>query len=176
MALQTSGMISLNEIHIEAGGTTGTFCAINNADIRGLVGAGNGAAMDFADWYGASGAYSETQTVTIGSASTGGYVNSTIYGYSTEFSCGSISDGTFNGISNATIKETYWSNVNTFLFRLVGNRANSGWSQFVVGGQTFTRASATYLYDSTLNHTSWLYSSVTTNPMGTSGSKALVFS
>jgi len=33
MALQTSGAISLNEIHIEAGGTSGTQASINDADI-----------------------------------------------------------------------------------------------------------------------------------------------
>lgn len=54
MALQTSGQISLNEIHVEAGGTSGTACNINESDIRGLISASSGAAMDFADWYGAS--------------------------------------------------------------------------------------------------------------------------
>lgn len=56
MALQTSGQISLNDIHVEAGGASvsGTACNINEADIRGLISASSGAAMDFADWYGAS--------------------------------------------------------------------------------------------------------------------------
>jgi hypothetical protein len=38
MALPTSGPISLNEIHIEAGGTSGTTASINDADIRALIG------------------------------------------------------------------------------------------------------------------------------------------
>lgn len=37
MALQTSGAISLNDIHIEAGGTTGTSASINDADIRAMI-------------------------------------------------------------------------------------------------------------------------------------------
>jgi hypothetical protein len=54
MALQTSGQISLNDIHVEAGGTTGTECSFNDTDIRGLIDASSGAEMEMADWYGAS--------------------------------------------------------------------------------------------------------------------------
>tara|TARA_Y100000385_G_C13080000_1_gene633380 strand:+ start:868 stop:1899 length:1032 start_codon:yes stop_codon:yes gene_type:complete len=61
MALPTSGAISLNAIHIEAGGSSGTLCSINDADIRGLtpgtgysIPTGSGTAIDFADFYGAS--------------------------------------------------------------------------------------------------------------------------
>ena len=34
MALQTSGPISLNDMHVEVGGTSGTLCSVNDADIR----------------------------------------------------------------------------------------------------------------------------------------------
>lgn len=54
MALQTSGAISLNEIHVEAGGTSGTLCTINDSDIRGLIGKASEATMSFNEWYGAS--------------------------------------------------------------------------------------------------------------------------
>ena len=54
MPLQSSGAISLNEIHIEAGGNTGTTATINDADIRGLIGKSSGATMSFNEWYGAS--------------------------------------------------------------------------------------------------------------------------
>ena len=37
MALQTSGAISLNDIHVEVGGTSGTLCSVNDADIRDLI-------------------------------------------------------------------------------------------------------------------------------------------
>jgi len=55
MTLQTSGSISLNEIHIEAGGTSGTTASINDSDIRSIAnnipsGQSN---MNFAFWYGA---------------------------------------------------------------------------------------------------------------------------
>lgn len=54
MALQTSGAISLNEIHVEAGGTSGTQASLNDSDIRGLISTASGSEMSFDDWYGAS--------------------------------------------------------------------------------------------------------------------------
>jgi len=54
MTLQTSGAISLNDIHVEAGGTSGTSATINDADIRGLIGKAASTTMSFNEWYGAS--------------------------------------------------------------------------------------------------------------------------
>ena len=54
MALPASGTLSLNEIHIEAGGTTATEAGINDADIRGLISKSSGVEMSFNEWYGAS--------------------------------------------------------------------------------------------------------------------------
>jgi|14_taG_2_1085336.scaffolds.fasta_scaffold11699_2 hypothetical protein len=65
MALQTSGAISLNDIHQEAGGSANSQCSINDTDIRDLEEASGrtinnttNTAIDFADFYGAS-AFSE---------------------------------------------------------------------------------------------------------------------
>lgn len=54
MALQTSGQISLNDIHVEAGGSSGSLVGINDADVRGLISKSSGAQMAFNEWYGAS--------------------------------------------------------------------------------------------------------------------------
>lgn len=72
MALQTSGPISLNDIHVEAGGSSGTNCTINDSDIRGLIGKGSGATMSFNEWYGAS-AGPTTVTTSITAGTDGGY-------------------------------------------------------------------------------------------------------
>ena len=64
MALPTSGIISLNEFHIEAGGTTGTLARINDSDIRGLIGKGSETSMSFNEWYGASSASTSVSTWT----------------------------------------------------------------------------------------------------------------
>lgn len=53
MVLQTSGAISLDQIHVEAGGTSGTQCLINDTDIRDLIGKTSATTMSFSEWYGA---------------------------------------------------------------------------------------------------------------------------
>lgn len=59
MALQSSGAISLNDIHVEAGGSSGTQASINDSDIRGLIDKSSGATMSFNEWYG-SGTFRHT--------------------------------------------------------------------------------------------------------------------
>jgi len=54
MALQTSGAISLNDIHVEVGGTSGTNCSLNDADFRSLIGVGNQANQSLLLYYGQS--------------------------------------------------------------------------------------------------------------------------
>ena len=54
MALQSSGAISLNDIHIEAGGSSGTQASINDADIRQMISKSSGAQASFSEYYGAS--------------------------------------------------------------------------------------------------------------------------
>jgi len=56
MALQSSGQISLNDIHVEAGGSSGSLAGINDSDIRGLISKSSGAQMSFSEWYGATAA------------------------------------------------------------------------------------------------------------------------
>ena len=58
MALQTSGSITLNDIHVEANGTTGTACSINESDIRELIDKTASTEMSFSDWYGATATFS----------------------------------------------------------------------------------------------------------------------
>ena len=61
MALASSGAISINQIHVEAGGTTQTQCSINDSDIRDLNEASGktinnttNTTISFDDFYGAS--------------------------------------------------------------------------------------------------------------------------
>jgi len=58
MALQTSGPISFNDIHIEAGGTTSTTVSLNDTDVRALIGSTSGSSVSLSDYYGASAGYS----------------------------------------------------------------------------------------------------------------------
>lgn len=54
MALQASGQISLNDLHVEAGGTSGTECTFNDSDIRDLIDKSSGAQSAINEFYGAS--------------------------------------------------------------------------------------------------------------------------
>lgn len=67
MALQSSGAISLNQIHVEAGGTSGTTASLNDADIRGLIDKASGASNAFSEYYGAS---AETDMSTVSGTAT----------------------------------------------------------------------------------------------------------
>ena len=74
MALATRGALTLDQIHIEAGGSTGTTCSLNDSDIRGLTAAAGktinstlGTDVDFGDFYGASSVSSFTMGMVVGS-------------------------------------------------------------------------------------------------------------
>jgi hypothetical protein len=172
MALQTSGAISLNEIHVEAGGTSGTLCTINDSDIRALISASSEAQMSFDDWYGASSSL-DTQTVT--SQISGTYGSSQYFqGYRSGVH-GSISDGTCNFKSGATIINLYSSHfysTDRVFFELTGNHANSGFTTMSFNGNNYARTAATYSYQSASNKTQWYWTDPTGgNPFGhTSGS------
>ncbi len=165
MALQTSGAISLNEIHIEAGGSSGTQCAINNADIRALIGKSSQTQMSFSEWYGASAAvtiatgnsfYQQgSQYVVeqhhlriIGAQFTTGYAtcpNFTLNSRTTKF--------------NALV---YSHTNNRYILTLMdiqggagpitrsynGHPQNTGWTTLILSGnggtRTFTRSTATF--------------------------------
>lgn len=71
MTLPSSGAISLNQMHVEAGGSSGAIASINDADIRGLISKNSGAQMSFNEWYGASAGTSVALTET-------GYNNETL--------------------------------------------------------------------------------------------------
>ncbi len=46
MALQASGLITLDDLHVEAGGTSGTLCSLNDEDIRNIIGVSAGGSQN----------------------------------------------------------------------------------------------------------------------------------
>ena len=55
MTLPASGnTLSLNQIHVEVGGTSGTTVSLNEADVRGLISKGLNASNSISDYFGAS--------------------------------------------------------------------------------------------------------------------------
>lgn len=110
MALATSGALSLNEIHVEVGGTSGTTCSLNDSDIRNITEASGktinntlGTTIDFNNFYGATNIPTWTISMTQGSHTVTGQgpnygTNSSIYrgfattNFSYTFSFGSLND------------------------------------------------------------------------------------
>lgn len=172
--IPTSGAISLNQMHTEVDGVSGTIASINDADIRALIGKGSGVTMSFNEWYGASSAL-DTQTVTVGYSAGNSYFP-TFYGYNSALVFGSISDGTLNPLANKTISNLYWNDYGNVVLSVTGYYANSGFTTMNVAGTSFNRTSATYTGSS--NGSQWVWANITTNPFGTTvgATKTVVFS
>jgi len=64
MTLPSFGVpLSLNQIHVEVGGTSGTTVSLNETDVRGLISKGLNASNSISDYYGASSAPPYTQII-----------------------------------------------------------------------------------------------------------------
>jgi hypothetical protein len=148
MAVPSSGQISLNDFHVEAGGTSGSACTLNDTDIRGLISKGSGAAMNFGEWYGASGSVHTTAFVSVYQASqytpSSGFLESGGQGSMTDNTIASYGSG-----NQTTIKITQLRNyAGTLIFGLepssgTYDAGNSGWTTLnVYYGQTDASGSA----------------------------------
>ena len=79
MPLPSSGSISLNQIHIEAGGSSGSQASLNDADIRAMIGKSSGASNAFSEYRGVSASQPSVsyrgRTATTGNGFHQGYVS-----------------------------------------------------------------------------------------------------
>ena len=119
----------------------------------------------------------DTQSVTVGAWTTGGgeytpLIN--IYGVLVP-GYGSISDGTCNFLSGAAYAALYWQD-NGILFLQInssaGTSADNSFSTINIGGTSFNESSATFTNNGT--NVTWAWGAGT-NPLGTSGTKSVVF-
>ena len=151
MALQSSGAISLNDIHVEAGGTTSTEASLNDVDIRGLINKLGQNPNSFSEYYGASSSlYSATLTegsdTSVGSGQYGYYRNNLgNLGFSDFGSLSSIDAGSVQ--TNAKVGYIQWTNDFTlgcrFLLDAPSSIANSGWTTLTIGSTNLSRTNAT---------------------------------
>lgn len=185
MALQTSGAISLNDIHVEAGGTSGTQCSLNDSDIRGLIGKASGATSAFSGFYGASGSiFSATVTVgRVGGASnpypSWGYSNSNTSHLYQGNGAGSITSTNLSAIQSgmtlAHVAHLPYFNIGTrLIFDDNTTPVNSGWTTLQIGTKTLSRSSASFLSGTNTNsgsqgrYAQWSFNDLATgNPFGT---------
>lgn len=119
MALQASGQISLNDLHVEAGGTSGSECTFNDSDIRGLISKSSGAQMSFNEWYGATSYVAPTL-----------YSSGSRYGSRTNTSSYSYSAGIGSAPSGSNRR---------LVVVAAGNRGGYGSGTVTVGGTSTTR-------------------------------------
>ena len=130
MALPTSGALSLDAIHVEAGGSSGTTCSLNDSDIRNLTEASGrtinntlGTTVDFDDFYGATNIPTWTTTITNGQVNRSGVgpnygtINDFRHGYIKQnfgdtADVGSITDDADQYyFDNNPLKSIMWRNV-----------------------------------------------------------------
>jgi hypothetical protein len=121
MPLTSSGQISLNDLHVEAGGTTGTQASMNDTDIRGLLGADANSQMTFSSFYGASAAIGQ---IASGNSTyvVGGDYNAPSYNMRSTLHTPSL---TFDGTARITTRPTFTMNGrDTQFMRLLRNINN----------------------------------------------------
>jgi hypothetical protein len=167
MTLASSGTLSIGgstanrSINLELGRSATATSNLNETDLRTLAGVASGT-ISISDFYGKS-ASLDVQTVTVGV-----YVAkaTTYYGYG--LAGGSISDGTFNPKSGASITRLEWVSTGTLSFSLSGSYTNADWTtvEFTGGGGTysFNRTAASYTNNGYATTWNW---STGTNPFGT---------
>lgn len=171
MATPSSGTISLNQIHVEAGGSSGTTCSINDADIRLIANKSSGATASWNDYYNRAKDYAISQTTGGTNVTTTGQYSSTIQryrGYTNNSGKGMPNTGSYSPSSDSD----YFSN-NTFSEQHVEgqqgaitisvnitvkaqNVANddNAFKSVVIGSSTYNRSDATYgtgYYSGTIN-------------------------
>lgn len=166
MALQTSGTITLNDMHTEAGGSSATYCTLNDSDIRGLIGKSSGAYAAFNEWYGAAASVTipfspASRTYAYGGASQ--YRRSGVHYYTPSSNSGQLY-GSFTGTTSSSgmfggnpIIQIYSNHHNltgngsfTVVFStangVVANSDSAAFRYLVVNGTTIQRSAMTYSY------------------------------
>lgn len=186
MALQTSGQISLNDLHVEAGGTTGTQASMNDSDIRGLVSAAANSQMTFSSFYGASSSL-YSATMTVGTYIVTGDYGSNNYGFNDASESGVFGSNDWGSLtsrdasnfsnSGATVEHLAHNSFSNIVRLMISDNttiANSGWSTMTVGSTSFSRTSATFSTSAggQGNKATWQWSA--SNPFGTSGTKSII--
>jgi len=100
MPVVGSGQIDLNQIHVEAGGSSATQCTMNESDIRGLIDKAATTQMALSEWYGASASWETVITCgNPGGGSPGVYTGYAATGALSNPSGG----GTSNPLGTATV-------------------------------------------------------------------------
>tara|TARA_Y100000401_G_scaffold71307_1_gene57399 strand:+ start:270 stop:899 length:630 start_codon:yes stop_codon:yes gene_type:complete len=177
MATPSSGTITLNEVHVEAGGSSGSQCSFNDSDIRSICASSVGSQFSMSDMYERAADFSFSGTTGSNSqTSSSGYVTITSYQRGLTASSTAIDSGGTRGsisptsdsdyFSGSTIKSHGVSSIGTTvsktqtLFVNLANATNSDTACFksmVIGSTTFNRADASFSTTSSQTSFSWTF-------------------
>ena len=190
MATPSSGAISLNEMHVEAGGSSGSECSINDADIRLIADKSSGATASWNDYYSRAADFSFTMTVADTTVSeTNNYVTvvtrfrgfhtTTTYQGSAQpggnSGLGSINDNQdADYLANAVIDVLFASGENgtsSNAIRIqIGNNGtitnnDTAFKSVVINGFTYNRSDCSFSQSSTSSrpYSLWIINSATGN-------------
>jgi hypothetical protein len=182
MATPSSGTISLNEMHVEAGGSSGTTCSINDADIRLIADKSSGATASWNDYYARAADYAISMTTGgTSTSSSDGYVTTTIYyrGYLNSSPSGAGDIGSLNvsndpdyldnasGFSDLSITSINQGATATSVVRVRASKQNipnndTSFKSVLISSTTFNRSDATY--ETSNGRSQWYWSTTTTPP------------
>lgn len=134
MTLPSSGSISLNQMHIEVGGSSGSTVSINDSDIRALIGKGSGATMSFSEWYGASSFTAETQLVITPANSGIKFSSPSFSTYTSGIVAGTLGSASDNVITLDQGQSAYFHQVSASSFMVIGVTMDFNGSSSSTGG------------------------------------------
>ena len=169
MTLQTTGAISLNDVHIELGGTTATTVSLNDADIRGLTAATGktinstlATEISFNDLYGASAIPPFDYTAANGAVDTSGPYYTLVGLASTSTT---LASGTYNFImvgrggngAGSAASIAFWTiqlnGTESWSFTTPSDRGSSYFSEWQIVGDNTTLVKARHGTDRSPNTT-----------------------
>lgn len=163
--IPSSGTIRLDQMHTEVGGTSGTACSLNEADIRGLIGKSAGTAMAFSEWYGAAAEFTVQFTLTGWSTNLPGAARNQSYGWQTYNNRGAattaVSKSSFFGGADVVgywFNQTQPNNNLAYLYLDVNGTVSNSDDSFAavsVNGTSYSRSGLTYSVAN--NRTTWSY-------------------
>lgn len=182
MATPSSGAISLNDMHVEVGGSSGSECSINDADIRLIADKSSGATASWNDYYNRAADWSITMTVGDGTiSSSDGYVTTVTryrgYMTSTAISATAVPSGGI-GSMNDYQDSDYLANAVIDVLAIYGDQAgtssnlrlqifngtisnnDTAFKSVVMNGTTYNRTDASFNQNNNADrvYTTWSWS------------------
>ena len=148
MTLPASGAISLGQMHTEVGSSATATAALNDADIRGLIGKSANSSMAFNEWYGAS---ATDRVFTFTGQTHSGVKSTTLYGvHNSSPTVATMASGSTDWNKTLTITDMKFRGISsTYIFRAThasGVASNTTWwtklvlSRYMVGSITLERS------------------------------------